>query len=188
MSFWAEVCAHTSFFIMFLSIFYFTFVTYIQTESLSNDLFNIIQTNLNTSMAFSTPDNLNKISQEIDSKLASIQSIVPPPQTNNATIILTVEIAVGILGPVLLLLGIYLQYINNESISELIASNIVVILFIAISELFIVGMFLRNFIEIDTQFISAIVPAVNSQYYKCDFVAGFLDTFLPSGLVKYFSG
>lgn len=186
MSFWADVCTHTSFFIIFLAIFYFTFVTYIQTESLSTDLFNIIQTNFNTSMAFSTSDNLNKISQEINSKLASVESTIPPPKTNNATIILVVEIVVGILGPVLLLLGLYLQYINNESITDLLVSNIVVILFIAVSELFIVGMFLRNFIEIDSKFISAIIPAVNSQYYKCDFVAGFLDTFLPSGLVKYF--
>jgi uncharacterized membrane protein len=137
-------------------------------------------------MAFSTSDNLNKISQEINSKLVSVESSIPPPQTNNAKIILVVQIVVGILGPLLLLIGIYFQYINNESIGELIASNIVVILFIAISELFIVGMFLRNFMEIDTQFISAIVPAANSQNYKCDFVAGFLDTFLPPGLVKYF--
>ena len=70
MSFLAEVFTHSSFFIAFLTAFYFLFVTYIQNESLVSDLFNIIKTNLIPISAFldskTIQTDLNLINSNID--------------------------------------------------------------------------------------------------------------------------
>lgn len=188
MSFWTEVTMHSALFLGFLTGFYFLFVTNIQTESLVNDLVNVAKQNLTLKAAFSTPDQINTAISQIDNELPGIQSSLQQSiQDNNQQILKIVSIVVGTIVPVLFISSFLIHGWYGGSISDLLISNFIVLLFIAISEFIIVGIFLRNFIEIDAEFIGGIVPATSGEHNQCNFVKEFLYETLPTPIVKLFS-
>jgi hypothetical protein len=190
MSFWGEICVHTSFFIIFLTTFYFTFVTYIQSEGLVNDFFKMINPQLITTAAFKSPSQVEALGTAVGNTMEKAAQAMPPVDANNKTIAMYVGIVVGIVSAGLLALGIYLQYISGGSITELLISNLIVLGFIAISEFIIVGLFLRNFVEINQQFVAGMVAVQFdsrlSGNHNCKFVADFLQTILPDFISNKF--
>jgi hypothetical protein len=104
-------------------------------------------------------------------------------------ILQNISIIIGVLAPILLLAGIGLQYYNGDSITELLVSNVIVIMFIAASEFFIVGVFMKNFIEIDSSFVSAI-PVVSNRTnsrYNCNYVKEFANSAFPPSISSLFN-
>lgn len=193
MSFLSDVLIHTSLFLAFLTLFFFTFVTFIQTQSLINDMFEMFKQILQVKIAFSTPDQLTTFLNQIDESISKLQSTVDNKDVdNNAKITLYASIIISVLCAILFSAGIFVHWINNENFYELFISNIIVLLFIAASELFIVGVFLYNFIEIDSDFLVSIVPYTNETGPSnpngdpCEFVQTYLRSILPSFLVNYF--
>ena len=192
MSFLAEILVHTSFFGAFLTGFYFLFVTYIQTQSLDSDLFNVFEPYIINSAIWSDPSKVHDVLGQLDGVVSNIESSSDFNEANNLileknkNILNQVALYVGIICPLLFIFGILIEYFSGGSVYDLLISNIIVIVFIAISEFFIVGIFLRNFIEIDNDFINAI-PVANSTNWFCNFVEDFIQQHLPSFISKFFT-
>jgi hypothetical protein len=190
MSFWGEICVHSAFFMAFLALFYFTFVTYIQSAGLVNDLFNIVESQLLITATFTTPAKVQALSNSINSSLEEAAQEIPPVDSQNKKIAMYVGIVVGITSSLLLGLGIYLQYASGGSIYELLMSNLIVLVFIAVSEFAIVGLFLRNFVEIDQEFAVGITSVQldaaggGGVPDTCNFVNEFLETIFPASVVN----
>jgi hypothetical protein len=188
MSFWAEILVHTSFFAAFLTGFYFIFVTYIQRVSLTNDLFNAFQPNIINSAVWSDPSKINDALGQLDeiiNKAESSQGFTQDEaqiEFQNKQISTNIAIIMGVVCPILLIAGLLLEYYSGGSIYDLLISNLIVIGFIAASEFFIVGVFMKNFIEIDANFISA--APLSSDYH--DFVYEFLQQVLPQWILQKF--
>jgi hypothetical protein len=174
----------------FLALFYFTFVTYIQSAGLVNDLFNIVESQLLITAAFTTPAKVQALSNSINSSLEEAAQEIPPVDSQNKKIAMYVGIVVGITSSLLLGLGIYLQYASGGSIYELLMSNLIVLVFIAVSEFAIVGLFLRNFVEIDQEFAVGITSVQldaaggGGVPDTCNFVNEFLETIFPASVVN----
>ena len=181
MSFYAEVLMHTAFFMGFLPIFYFTFVAPIQLGSLVNDLFEIIEPALTTTTVLSTPGQLTQLNTSISNDFATGQqdpSIIASEQSllsNNSKTTKTLTLIVGIVAPIFFILAILIQYYSGGSISNLFLSNLIVLGFIAASEYAIVGLFLKNFIEIDSDYMKAIYASqyVDPTSKRCQNVKNF---------------
>lgn len=192
MSFLAEILVHTSFFAAFLTGFYFLFVTYIQTQSLDSDLFNVFEPYIINSAIWSDPSKVHDVLAQLDGIVSNIESSSDFNKANNdileknKNISNKVALYVGIICPLLFIFGVLIEYFSGGSVYDLLISNIIVIVFIAVSELFIVGVFLRNFIEIDNDFINAI-PIASSTNRSCNFVEDFLQQHIPSFISKFFT-
>jgi hypothetical protein len=178
-SFWADVLAHSAFFIGFLPIFYFTYVVPVQSNALANDFFGLVKDSLTSISLASNPI----IKREIDE---SIQAVATKEESNpilskltkdNPTIFKWTMVFVGLTVPILLGLATYLQYSSGGSVFDLFLSNFIVLAFIAISEFAIVGIFVSNFVEIDKDFVKGVLfNATFSSYtrtYDCNFVYEF---------------
>jgi hypothetical protein len=192
MSFLAEILVHTSFFAAFLTGFYFLFVTYIQTQSLDSDLFNVFEPYIINSAIWSDPSKVHDVLGQLDGIVSNIESSSDFNKANNdileknKNISNKVTLYVGIICPLLFIFGVLIEYFSGGSVYDLLISNIIVIVFIAVSELFIVGVFLRNFIEIDNDFINAI-PVANASNRSCNFVEDFIQQHIPSFISKFFT-
>jgi len=192
MSFLAEILVHTSFFAAFLTGFYFLFVTYIQTQSLDSDLFNVFEPYIINSAIWSDPSKVHDVLGQLDGIVSNIESSSDFNKANNdileknKNISNKVALYVGIICPLLFIFGVLIEYFSGGSVYDLLISNIIVIVFIAVSELFIVGVFLRNFIEIDNDFINAI-PVANASNRSCNFVEDFIQQHIPSFISKFFT-
>jgi len=195
MSFLAEILVHTSFFAAFLTGFYFIFVTYIQQQSLVNDLYNAFEPNIINSVVWSDPSKiqlalgqLNEVIEKAETSKGFTQAEAEIQSTNNY-ITKIVSFIMGVGCPLLFITGLVIEYYTGGNIYDLLVSNFIVIGFIALSEFFIVGVFLKNFIEIDANFITAVPIAKNS--YKsgtCRYVYEFLESVLPDSFVRKFYG
>jgi hypothetical protein len=193
MSFLAEILVHTSFFGAFLTGFYFLFVKYIQSQSLISDLFNNYEQYITNSAIWSDPSKVQDVLGQLDGVVSNIESSSDFNEANasitakNDYILSRVTISVGIICPFLFITGILIEYYSGGSVYDLLISNIIVIVFIAASEFFLVGIFLRNFIEIDSDFINAIPVASHSDRYLCTFVDDFKQQVLPPFISKFFT-
>ena len=195
MSFWADILTHTSFFSAFLTGFYFLFVTNVQQDSIVNDFFGMLKPNIMSNSAVSKPYEISEMISDVQNTKNQINSNSDLDTANqhfnskNPLILQNISIIIGVLAPILLLAGIGLQYYNGDSITELLLSNVIVIIFIAASEFFIVGVFMRNFIEIDSSFVSAI-PVVSNRTnsrYNCNYVKEFANSEFPPSISSLFN-
>jgi hypothetical protein len=83
-----------------------------------------------------------------------------------------------------------MAFLNNSSIFDIIISNLIILSFIIISEFAIVGLFFKNFKEVNGNFIKAtIIQAITDRnayvtYPQCDYSGKFIRSLLPSWLVN----
>lgn len=99
----------------------------------------------------------------------------------------TVAIICGVVAPFLVITGIFLEWYSGGNVLTFLISNLIVLGFIAASEFAIVGLFLRNFVEIDIDFIKAIFAnslANPGPWYTCKYSRNFLESLMPSWLAK----
>jgi hypothetical protein len=177
-SFWADVLAHSAFFIGFLPIFYFTYVAPVQSNALTNDIFDLLKDQL-TDLSLALNPN---VKAELDAQLqkAEPQLEANPGLSaltaNNPTILKWTLVVVCLVVPIFLGLAGYLEYQSGGSIYDLFLGNFIVLAFIAVSEFAIVGLFVSNFIEIDKDFVKATIfkrSFSESDPYSCRFVYKF---------------
>ena len=162
-------------------------------KSVPESLFNVFEPYIINSAIWSDPSKVNDILGQLDSVLSNIESSSDFNQVNNDILTKNKKISnnialyVGIICPLLFIFGLLIEYFSGGSVYDLLISNIIVIAFIAVSELFIVGVFLRNFIEIDNDFISAIPVASSTNNRSCNFVEDFIREHIPSFISKFFT-
>lgn len=196
MSFYAEIMMHTALFMGFLPLFYFTFVAPIQVSSLVNDLFEIIQPTLTTGAVLSTPGQVTQLEKSISNDFEmgeqdpTIQAAGQSMLQKNHETVKTLTLIVAITAPVLFVLAILLEFYSGGSVFNLLISNLIVLFFIAISEYAIVGLFLKNFMEIDSDYMKAIYASqyVDPKSNRCENVKNFEKSLLGDSLYKKLIG
>lgn len=186
-SFWGEVCVHSGFFMLFLLLFYFTYVLFIQNQAFVNDLWGLIQEPIETLKLFD-PSGVAQLGQKLKQIDASAMMGGSGWESQNNAIRTNVMIIMPSIAAVLIILGFFLQYHAGGSLFEMLLSNLIVLGFIAVTEFGIVGLFLSNFVEIDKEFVKAMllynVTTENAFGGQCDFVGQFLNSVLPSFLIN----
>ena len=207
MEFWIDILMHTSFFLLFLPTFYFYYVAPLQSYSIIDDLFEIIQPDLvNFSLMTSLNDTktLNKVIELIaglSTNNSGIDDATRDITNSNKTIYNLTNIICYTIGGFLFCLGIVLAYLNNSDIFSLLLSNVIVLSFIIVSEFAIVGLFFKNFKEINGNFIKATISqflllpytpssSPNDSYYydrRCDYTSRFMGGILPEWFLKFFT-
>ena len=192
MSFYAEVMMHTALFMGFLPFFYFVFVAPIQLSSLVNDLFEIIQPTLTSMAVVSTPYDVNLLKNTISDDIKkgeqdpTIQKASDDMLAKNKKTSDQLTLIVSIVAPVLFVGALVVEFFSGGNIAHLLISNFIVLLFIAASEFMIVGLFLKNFIEIDSDYLKAIYAAqyVEPRWQRCQNVKDFIQSFSGNLIVK----
>ena len=207
MDFWIDVLIHTSFFLFFLPVFYFFYVAPLQSYSIIDDLFEIVQPDLvNFSLMTSLNDTktLNKVIELIaglSTNNDSISDATSYIRDRNTVVYNLTNIICYTIAGFLFCLGIILAYLNNSDIFNILLSNVIVLSFIIVSEFAIVGLFFKNFKEINGGFIKATISqflllpytpssSPNDSYYydrRCDYAGRFMDGILPEWFLKFFA-
>lgn len=181
MSFLADVLAHSALFMAFLPVFFFFYVGPVQTDSLVNDAFNIISPLIgdvakivNPLFGYNVTDDLieggsNLLTYELQDETQSLQQ-------GNQTVLMYLGIVVGILAPTMFISACILEYNHGGNVPLFIVSNLIVLTFIAAAEFAIVGIFLSQFIEIDSTVVKQILTAELEapNYHQCLFVREFM--------------
>jgi hypothetical protein len=187
MSFLADILTHTAFFMILLPIFFFAYVSPVQLNQVVQNLFLILKPNL-AGFAMTTSGNdtntlLNIIHtiSENSKDNPQVDAINASYRSNNAHIIMIVSLVFGIGAPFLILIAIFIEKWSGGNLYNLFISNLIVIAFMTVSEFAIVGLFLKNFVTLDGQFLQALFITQSQQpdYCKCWYVRDFIDRTFP---------
>lgn len=188
MSFFTEVLTHTAFFMIFLPIFFFFYVSLVQSKSLLNDLFNALKPSIVTSSLVTQESQEPQLLDAINSAAETVKRsdyFVEQSQRitdTNKKIVLYSLLGFELGGVALLAIGLGLHYAYGESLSKLLISNFIVMAFIIASEFLIIGVFLTNFVEINDNFIKGV--AAGGQCI--DYVDQFMYSTLPESIANIF--
>lgn len=195
MSFFTEVLAHTSLFMFFLPAFFFFYVSPVQLSSLKSDLFDVIKSNVEDASLNSNSDSqsnftmsLSSFSESASKNQQLIQFANSLESTNKNITIITISVFYSV-ATILLIASIIIHTRNGEHLSELMLSNLIVIIFIIISEFIIVSVFFSHFVEVSRTFLKgAIGSSINNKHCGgTGFVNGFLRSILPGFIVNLFT-
>lgn len=190
MSFLADVFVHTGFFMGFLPLFFFLYVSPTQSRSLTNDFFNIltpyldvISRTIGDQISYEQLDSgLQKLEESIGEQMSSFTASV---QEKNDKIKKLVAIVVGITAPLLIILGCIIEVYYGGNLVKFLISNLIVIGFIAASEFAIVAVFMSNFIEIDGRVIVGIFEdKTDNPWGGCWYSNKFIRSLLPQWLAN----
>ena len=194
MSFWADVLSHAAFFIGFLPLFFFLYVSPTQVKALSKDIFEILKPYIVDSLVSNNPNAPDALISLVNTTSSDMKNnsdlnyAFSDKIVKNKMIITIVAATAGILFPILLGIAIYLEYRSGGSIVNLLLANLVVLAFVAISEFAIVGLFLQNLVEVDDDYVKAEISNqyYSPNYYKCMFVEQYAKEHLPSFMYNLF--
>lgn len=198
--FWIDVCLHTAFFLAFLPVFYFEFVAPMQSYTVIDDIFEIVQPeflNIALLTSLSSPQNLTKAVKLFNVELAENEQLgnIDSLMANNAQTKLRAYLGCEITAGLLFIIGISIAFWYGQSVFDLVMTNLIVLGFIAVSEFTIVGLFFKNFKEVDADFVKATLaqafaesgPTVVSSEMKCNYTDRLVGSIFPSWLLKLFT-
>lgn len=172
-------------------MFFFYYVAPTQSGSLSNDFFNMltpylgdISLNMNPNTQYQPfAQDVDQLEQTAVNALSPFTQWVTPRNNKIKTI---VAIVAGILSPLLIIGGCIIEVYSGGNLLQFLISNLIVLGFIVASEFAIVGIFLKNFVEIDPEFIKAIFAKKMSSYGGCWYTNSFLRSILPAWIANKF--
>ena len=192
MSFLTDVLAHTGFFMAFLPLFFFFYVSPVQLASLKNDVFNIFKPDtataamvVNPNLQFKFPDLVSSVASAMENN-EGIKTFAADTAASNKKIVTIAVSVFASVAAVLIITAFSLQYVWGYSVMELLVSNLIVLGFIVVSEFAIVGVFLSNFIEIDDGFVKGAVGNAINDGYCGNYVSQFLQSILPTFIYNIF--
>ena len=179
-SFWADILMHSAFFLGFLPMFYFTYVCPVQSNSLANDFFGLLKDELTPVQKTANPNVKREVDEAVEksANLLEESGIMNSLNSGNPGVFRNTMIVLGVVLPVLIVTSIILQIMSGGSLWDLFIGNVIVLIFIAISEFAIVGIFIANFVEIDKDFAKSILikqtlSPENSALNACTFTRQF---------------
>jgi hypothetical protein len=198
--FWIDVCLHTAFFLAFLPVFYFEFVAPMQSYTVIDDIFEIVQPeflNIALLTSLSSPQSLTKAVKLFNTELAENEQLgnIDSLMANNAQTKLRAYLGCEITAGLLFIIGISIAFWYEQSVFDLVMTNLIVLVFIAVSEFTIVGLFFKNFKEVDADFVKATLaqafaesgPTVVSSEMKCNYTDRLVGSIFPSWLLNLFT-
>jgi len=200
--FWVEVLVHTAFFLFFLPIFYFEYVAPLQSYSVISDLFDIVQPEFLDVALLNSINSTQNLTQSVNTAFdilksnSDVTTFFDDTVEANSRIKLNTYLTCELVGFGFLSAGIGLAYYYGLNIADLLLTNTIVLLFIIVSEFFIVGAFFKNFRELDADFVKAglakafsnkghfYVNGVCKCCYTQEFLVGLLPTWISNLIYK----
>lgn len=155
-----EVLSHVAFFIMFLTVFYVTFISYTQQKSMINDLNSLFTDSTNT-LIITLPPSVLGFLQGV---LTGLQSVMDPIlgqvsssiADKNKQVVTPIFIYSFSIAGALLLISVGLSMYYGYSVFQLFYTNLISITFIAITEIIITTLY-GQFKLLDSQYLNALI-------------------------------
>ena len=184
----SDILFHSALVLAALLIVYFFYVVNLQNETVVDNIFNILQPNLDllsfyiqSEAQYNTfANSLQSLESYISQNIPSFMSkLVSQNQTEiNRNILIAAYVIAGLGIPILLAGSLFLEHASGGNVYNSIITNTIVFLFILASEFTIVAVFFKNFTLIDGEFIMASIVASDS-VSNCNYVYNYLHSILP---------
>jgi len=157
--FFAEVLSHISFFIVFLTIFYVTYVGYIQQQSMITEFSSLLKESFQFLVILFPPQLLQFFQDVLYMSTGFVDPVldklVKQETGQNAQVLTPVYIGVFTAATIGILLSSFLTYLAGHSIIELLYTNLISLSFVAITDFIIVALY-GQFRLLDTQYLSGL--------------------------------
>lgn len=184
-----EILSHVAFFIMFLTVFYVTFISYTQQKSMIDNL-NAIFADSTQTLIITTPPTVLSFFTEV---MSGIQAIMDPIlgevsagiSESNRKVVTPFFIYGFAVAGALLLISIGLSLYYGYSVFQLFYTNLISITFIAITEVIITTLY-GQFRLLDNQYLNGLIAMkASGGTIDCNVIGQTLDQMFPGmGLDK----
>lgn len=183
-----EVISHASFFVLFLTAFYVTYVGFIMQRSMVEEFTLLLKETLQVLIVVLPPQLLQIIQNILYGTRPMVEdalnTLVVQEQGENKQLLTPVFIGVFVSASIGLSLAIILTIYYGGSVVELLYTNLISLSFIAVTDFIITALY-GQFRLIDTQFLSGMfaVKAAGGTL-NCDIVENTLDSMFPIPFVQ----
>ena len=159
MLFFVEVLSHICFFTVFLTVFYVTYVGYIQQKSMVNEFLDLLRQSFQFLIILFPPTLITAIKDILTGTQSDVDSIlnqlVEQEAGQNKQLLTPVFIGVFSGALVGLLISFFVTAWYGYSVDELIITNLISLSFVAITDFIIVALY-GQFRMLDTQYLSGL--------------------------------
>lgn len=184
----SDILFHSALVLGALLIVYFFYVINVQNEAVVDNIFNILQPNLDSlSLYIQSEDQYNTFANSLQSIESYISQNIPSFMSKlvsqnqseiNRNVLIAAYVLAGLGIPILIGGALFLEYKSGGNVYDSIITNTIVFLFILASEFTIVSVFFKNFTLIDGEFIMASIVASDGSN-RCNYVYNYLHGMLP---------
>ena len=183
-----EVLSHVSMFLIFLTIFYVTYVGVTQSRSMVDEMGTLFNQSLNTAGLVLPPTILKGLSSILVASPQIMQPIlddmVTAEDVTNKGVLNPLYLGVIIASVSGLLISFSLAYIYGYSMLQLLGENLISLLFIAVTDIIITTLY-GNFRTLDSQYLLGLFgQKASGVNVDCDIVKDTLDKMFPIPFVQ----
>jgi hypothetical protein len=192
MAFLIDILLHTGFFAITIPILYFELVAKLVNYALAKQVSDIATTEIKKIGTIIPKSAIQEIFNYLNNKFKdTIEKEQQKISQDNPYVYSLAYSVCGGISASCIFIAFILSLIYGENFSELIYSNLIVLIFVIISEFVIVFFFLDQMKIIDFDFIYYTVessfyrsPDVIPYYSDCNYVSNFLRTFIPDFILE----
>jgi hypothetical protein len=183
-----EVLSHVSMFLIFLTVFYVTYVGFTQSRSMVDEMGILFNQSLNTAGLVLPPTILKGLSSILVDSPEIMQPIlddmVNAEDNTNKGVLSPLYLGVIIASVSGLIISFSLAYVYGYSMLQLLAENLISLVFIAVTDIIITTLY-GNFRTLDTQYLLGLFgQKASGVNVDCDTVKDTLDKMFPIPFVQ----
>lgn len=183
-----EILSHASFFLIFLTIFYMTYVGFIQEHSMVTEFSSLLTQSVQTMGIVLPPQVLQFISALLNAApqvfQPALDAVVQEEDGSNKQLLSPVFTGVAIAAGCGLVISFALAFMTGYSIPLLFAENLIALSIIAITDILITTIY-GNFRTLDSQYLMGIfAQRASGLPVQCDVVKDTLDKMFPIPFVQ----
>ena len=183
-----DILSHASLFLIFLTVFYVTYVGYIQERSMVHEFGGLLSQSLQTLGLILPPSFLTLINDVLKASPAFIRptldTLVQHETDANKKVLSPLFLGVLIASVIALSLSLFLAYLSGYSILRLLMENLIALSFIAITDVLITTLY-GNFRTLDSQYLLGIFAQKGSGApLQCNVVEDTLDKMFPIPFIQ----
>ena len=183
-----EILSHASLFLLFLTVFYVTYVGYIQERSMVHEFGGLLSQSLQTIGVTLPPQFLSFINDILKASPAIVgpvlDSLVENEASTNQKVLSPLFLGVLIASVSALCISLVLAFFVGYSIPQLMMENLIALAFIAVTDVLITTLY-GNFRTLDSQYLLGIFAQKGSGApLQCNVVEDTLDKMFPIPFVQ----
>lgn len=183
-----DILSHASLFLIFLTVFYVTYVGYIQERSMVHEFGGLLSQSLQTLGLALPPPLLTFFNDILKASPAIVQPVldklVEEETAKNQKVLSPLFLGVLIASIIALSISLLLAFLTGYSITQLLMENLIALSFIAITDILITTLY-GNFRTLDSQYLLGIFAQKGSgSALQCNVVEDTLDKMFPIPFVQ----
>jgi len=183
-----DILSHASLFLIFLTVFYVTYVGYIQERSMVHEFGGLLSQSLQTLGLALPPPLLTFFNDILKASPAIVQPVldklVEEETAKNQKVLSPLFLGVLIASVLSLSISLFLAFLTGYSITQLLMENLIALSFIAITDILITTLY-GNFRTLDSQYLLGIFAQKGSgSALQCNVVEDTLDKMFPIPFIQ----